>query len=217
MRGDLKSISIGMATLFGVALLVCFSACDYHAVDGHGDGPAATSPAELTPAAQPSETGTVAAERTSVEGPVADAAPSPRVKLKPGARTKVLTRAGDRPYDKTFDDLRFEMEVGAKFLRSMLTKEIEALDGTKIRIRGYMLFGAQNRGIKQFVLVRDNQECCFGPGAALYDCIFVEMPAGKPLEYTRLPIAVEGIFNIREFVVGGRQMAIYQMDAESVQ
>ena len=76
----------------------------------------------------------------------------------------MLARAGDRPYDKTFDDLRFDMTLGEKFQRSMLTKEIEALNGQRIRIRGYILPTPQKHGIKQFVLVRDNQECCFGPG-----------------------------------------------------
>jgi hypothetical protein len=44
----------------------------------------------------------------------------------------------------------------------MLTKEIEAMDGQLIRIRGYMLPSFQQSGIKKFVLVRDNMECCFG-------------------------------------------------------
>jgi hypothetical protein len=138
-----------------------------------------------------------------------------RPKLKPGARTKVLARAGDKPYDKTFDDLRFDMQVGEKFQRSMLTKEIEAMHGQRIRIRGYILPTAQKHGIRQFVLVRDNQECCFGPGAALYDCILIEMKPGKTTDFTIRPIAVEGTFNIKEFVEGGRHLAIYQMDGET--
>lgn len=140
----------------------------------------------------------------------------PRPKLQPGAKTRVLPPAGDRPYDKTFDDLRFEMTVGEPFKRAMLTKEIEAMAGQKIRIRGYILPTPQRSGITQFVLVRDNQECCFGQGAALYDCILVEMKPGKTAEFTIRPVAAEGTFDIREFVVGGKHMAIYHMDAESV-
>src|SRR5687768_13874846 len=77
--------------------------------------------------------------------------------------------------DLTFDDLKFEMKKGDPFERSMLTKKIEDLHGQQIRIRGYMLPSFQQKGITQFVLVRDNMECCFGPGAALYDCIMVEL------------------------------------------
>jgi len=143
-------------------------------------------------------------------------ATQPRAKLRPGAKTKALAAAGDRSYDKTFDDLRFEMTVGAPFHRSMLTKQIEALNGQRIRIRGYILPTPKKRGIKQFVLVRDNQECCFGPGAALYDCILVEMQPGKTAEYSIRPVAAEGIFKIQEFAIGGKHLAVYHMDAETV-
>ncbi len=142
-------------------------------------------------------------------------AAKPRPKLRPGAKTVALARAGDSPYDKTFDDIRFNMTPGEKFQRSMLTKEIEALNGQRIRIRGYILPTPQKHGIQQFVLVRDNQECCFGPGAALYDCILVEMKPGIMADFTIRPIAVEGTFNLREFVVDGKYLAIYQMDGES--
>jgi len=145
-----------------------------------------------------------------------DSAAKPRVPLRPGAKTKVLAAAGDRPYDKTFDDLRFEMTVGEPFRRSMLTKQIEAMAGQKIRIRGYILPTPQRAGITTFVLVRDNQECCFGAGAALYDCILVDMKKGKTAEYSIRPVAAEGIFDVREVVFGGKHLAIYHMDAESV-
>ncbi len=136
--------------------------------------------------------------------------------LKPGARTAVLARAGDKPYDKTFDDLRFDIQPGQPFHRDMLPQPIEALGGQRIRIRGYILPTPQKRGIKTFVLVRDNQECCFGPGAALYDCILVEMEPGATAEYTIRPVAVEGTFGIKEVKSGDMHLAIYHLDADSV-
>jgi hypothetical protein len=98
----------------------------------------------------------------------------------------------------------------------MLPQSIEAMNGQRIRIRGYILPTPQKRGIKTFVLVRDNQECCFGPGAALYDCILIEMQPGKTAEYTIRPVAVEGTFEIEEFKSGDMHLAIYHLDAESV-
>ena len=157
----------------------------------------------------------VSVPETSVAASAPKQAAGPRAKLKPGAKTKVLERAGNLSYDKTFDDLRFEMTVGERFKRSMLTDGIEAMNGQKIRIRGYILPTPQQHGIRQFVLVRDNQECCFGPGAALYDCILVEMKPGNTANFTIRPIAVEGVFNIREFEVDGKYLAIYQMDGET--
>ena len=140
-----------------------------------------------------------------------------RPKLPPGAKTVVLARAGDRPYDKTFDDLRFEIEPGQPFHREMLPESIEAMAGQRIRIRGFILPTPQKRGIREFVLVRDNQECCFGQGAALYDCILVKMQGEKTAEFSIRPVAVEGIFDIREFrLPDGTHLAIYHLDGESV-
>jgi hypothetical protein len=142
----------------------------------------------------------------------------PRAPLKPGAKTAVLERAGDRPYDKTFDDLRFDIKVGEPFKPEMLPANIEAMKQQRIRIRGFILPTPQKRGIKTFVLVRDNQECCFGPGAALYDCILVEMRPGTTAEFSIRPVTVDGVFDIQE-VRGpdGMHLAIYHLDAESVQ
>jgi hypothetical protein len=139
-----------------------------------------------------------------------------RPPLRPGAKTVALERAGNRPYDKTFDDIRFDIQPGQPFHREMLPDAIEALAGQRIRIRGYILPTAQKRGIKTFVLVRDNQECCFGPGAALYDCILVEMKPGKTAEYTIRPVAVEGTFGLEEVKSGDMHLAIYRLDADLV-
>ncbi len=98
----------------------------------------------------------------------------------------------------TFDDLKFDIEKDALFEASMLTDAVRALDKKKIRIRGFMLPSSifQQKGIKQFVLVRDDRECCFGPGAALYDCIMIEMDGDKTAEFSMKPIAVTGTLMI---------------------
>ena len=99
----------------------------------------------------------------------------------------------------------------------MLTKKINELHGKTVKIRGYILPSFQQKGIKQFVLVRDNMECCFGPGAALYDCVLVEMVEGKSTSYTVRPVAVEGEFTIREFKdPDGKHLAIYHLDGVKV-
>jgi hypothetical protein len=118
--------------------------------------------------------------------------------------------------DLTFDDIKFDMKKGDPFERSLLTKKIEDLNGATIRIRGYMLPSFQQKGITQFVLVRDNMQCCFGPGAALCDCIMVELK-GTTTTFTVKPIAVEGVFKIEEFAdPDGNTLAIYQMDGTKV-
>lgn len=118
----------------------------------------------------------------------------------------------------TFDKIKFEMEKNADFKRSLITPDIEKLSGRNIRIRGYILpkLVFSQTGIKFFVLVRDNQVCCFGPGAMLYDCVMVYMNPGKSTDFTTGVITVEGKFSI-EVNQGpdGKTQAIYRLDADS--
>lgn len=119
----------------------------------------------------------------------------------------------------TFDDIKLELEKDEKYIpEKHLSEKVDKLQGQKIRIRGWIHPSVFTQtGITQFVLVRDNQECCFGPGAALHDCILVEMETGKSTSFTTRPIAVEGVFKIEEIPGGpkGRQLAIYGMKAVS--
>jgi hypothetical protein len=114
--------------------------------------------------------------------------------------------------------IKFEMQKEAPFERSMITPAIEKLGNSKVRIRGYILPSFQQSGLTQFVLVRDNMQCCFGPGAALFDCIVVQMDPGKTGEFTTHPVAVDGVFSIRELRGSENKcLAIYHLDAERVQ
>lgn len=116
--------------------------------------------------------------------------------------------------DITFDTVKLNMQKGDPFKESLLTPQIKKLDGNRIRIRGFILPPAQETGLTQFVLVRDNMACCFGPGAALYDSMIVNMQPGLSLDYTVVPITVEGTFNIHQVQIGGRTLSIYHVTAD---
>ncbi len=117
----------------------------------------------------------------------------------------------------SFDDIKFEMKTDDLFDRSMLTEKITDYDGKKIKIRGYILPSFKQDGLTQFVLVRDNMECCFGPGAALYDCVMVQMQSGKSASFSVRPVTVEGDFKIDEWEdFDGVIRSIYHLDGESV-
>jgi hypothetical protein len=126
-----------------------------------------------------------------------------------------------------FDDLKFEIEKDQPFKREMLTKDVEQLNGRKVKLRGYILPSTLFRetDIDQFVLVRDNQECCFGPGAALFDCVIVEMVPGKTTDFVTRPVTVEGKFKIDtekyKYPPGGgpkgaSHFAVFKIDGTSV-
>jgi hypothetical protein len=135
-----------------------------------------------------------------------------------GAPRKVRTVSSTQAVEATFDDIKFEMELNDRFKRSLLTPKIEDLFGQRIRIRGYMYPTLKRRGLTAFVLVRDNQECCFGPGAALFDCIRVQMHPDKTAAFSIRPIAVEGVFKFEEFAdMDGTTRAIYLLEQASVE
>ena len=123
-----------------------------------------------------------------------------------------IDRSPGKRLDLTFDDLVFDMEKGEKFRPSMLTKEINQLHKKKVSLSGYIRPSARQKGITKFVFVRDNKECCFGPGAALFDCVLVRLAKDEEAEYTVRPITIEGEFYLKEFTgPNGRAWAIYRM------
>jgi hypothetical protein len=151
-------------------------------------------------------------DKAPADRTAARATPSGRVVVEARPSRQTARSKGDI----TFDDLKFDIEKGGEFDRSMLTKEIKALDKQTVRLRGYILPNSvyKSSGIDQFVLVRDNMECCFGPGAAIYDCVLINMEKGKTTDFTTKPIAVRGKFEIEEFKFpDGSLAAIYKMTA----
>lgn len=135
------------------------------------------------------------------------------------APQQVATGGDGRARNITFDNLKFEMEdpKSRLFTREMLTDEIEKLSGNRVRIRGFILPGALEE-FSNFVLVRDNQECCFGPGAAIYDSMMVDMTDGQIVKFSTRPVTVEGTFEVKE-VVGpdNRHWSIYRLTATKVE
>ena len=176
-------------------------------------------------------------EGTPLVTPTAEAdAQSPQPIAAPGdetntgvAQTKALpvteiaykNRAGDKSGTKgvTFDDIKFDQKKGERFRQAMITDEIKALYDSNIKIRGYILPTFKQSGLSRFVLVRDNMECCFGPGAALYDCVVVEMVEGNTAEFTVRPVTVEGRFSFQrlEDPISGELRAIYRLDGVHVE
>ncbi len=153
----------------------------------------------------------LADDKQEAKTPAAGGAAAPKAVVEDRSSRDTARSKGEI----TFDDLKFEIERDGRFERSMLTKEIEELNKKEIRIRGYILPASvfKQSGIEEFVLVRDNMECCFGPGAMLFDCIIVQMEKGKTADFTTRPVAVKGKFEIKEFKYPDSEehYAIYRM------
>ena len=122
-----------------------------------------------------------------------------------------------KPLDLTFDDLQFDIEIGDPFERSLLTEEIKAMDGKQVTIGGYIRPAFKSNGLKSFIFVRDNQECCFGPSAAIYDCILVKLAEGTTTRWDVRPIKVSGTFYLKELEIDGLTLAIFRMKNAKVE
>ena len=188
----LINLRAGQSVLVSCALALC-----WFSAGGCADR---TSPAATTTASETAATRTESASNSAAN-------------VEPAAKPDQ-----QRARDISFDTIKFDMQKDEPFQRKMITPAIENIGNSKIRIRGYILPSFQQSGLVQFVLVRDNMQCCFGPGAALYDCIVVQMNEGKSTNFTIQPVAVEGTFSIQE-VKGpdGKCLAIYHMQADKVQ
>lgn len=71
------------------------------------------------------------------------------------------------------------------------------LNGKKVRIRGYMRPDFYIEDITEFLFVRDNGECCYGPLPKIYDMIAVQLADGESTDLIEgTPFDVEGTFRI---------------------
>lgn len=190
--------------------------------DSKIDGEAvATNDPNQTPSDEsPAETasaGEVSGQPQPIAPPPAESDSSRSEAISSAATRATSSAVNRKPLELSFDDIKFDIEPGDPFAPEMVPDKIQQYYGKRIRIRGYILPSFKQSGLTQFVLVRDNMECCFGPGAALYDCIRVEMEPGKATEFSIRPVAVEGIFELDEFYgPDDKHLAIYYMTGEAV-
>lgn len=88
-------------------------------------------------------------------------------------------------------------------------------NGKRVFIKGYVYPGQQQSGIKQFVLCRDNGDCCFGGQPKLTDRILVTLEGPLALEYSTRQRRVGGTFRFEPAnAVDGLGGVIYHLDAD---
>ena len=120
----------------------------------------------------------------------------------------------DGPTDVSFDDIKLDLKQGEKFRTALLTKKAKSFDGKAISIRGYMSPSFKADGITEFVLMR-NTQCKFGVDAA-HHFLRVRIKQGKSTSYTIRPVTVVGKFEIKQFKVGKKTWAIYELNDVSI-
>jgi hypothetical protein len=93
------------------------------------------------------------------------------------------------------------------------------LDGKRVFVKGYMYPGAQTRGIKQFLLCRDNGDCCFGGNPKLTDRILVQLTDSRRMEYSKRLQKLAGTFRIKPAMAidGAQGGVLYHLEADYLQ
>ena len=130
------------------------------------------------------------------------------------ARADDDTKNKGGPTDISFDDIKLDLETGEKFRKDLITKKAKGLDGKPIVIRGYMSPSFKADGITEFVLMR-NGRCKFGVDAA-HHFVRVHIKEGHSTSYTLRPVTIVGNFKIKQFKVGKKTWAIYELNDVSI-
>ena len=144
-------------------------------------------------------------------------------------RVEVLVPHRSFPTDRktgalrlTYDDLNLfkvlNMDPVTPDAVSWMPEWMTSLNGMRVRIRGFMNPPYMAEGLEKFVLLRDNMECCYGPGAKIYDCIEVHMKTGTTTDYIPIsqPFDVVGRLKIDLQFVGSSIYALYFLEEAAV-
>lgn len=92
-----------------------------------------------------------------------------------------------------------------------------ALDGKPVFIKGYIYPGQQQYGIKQFVLCRDQGDCCFGGNPKITDRIEVKLAEPLTINYSPRMFGVAGTFRVEPTQTAeGLGAVLYHIDAKHV-
>jgi len=70
-------------------------------------------------------------------------------------------------------------------------------DGKDVLLKGYMYPGSDQEGIVQFLLVRDQGDCCFGGNPKITDRVLVTLSDSSGIDFTARLVKIAGRFAVR--------------------
>jgi hypothetical protein len=120
-----------------------------------------------------------------------------------------------------FERINFTSDISQKGFSNQngqlgIHPDVQKRVGQKVMIKGYMYPTKQMRGIKSFVLCRDNGDCCFGGQPKTTDMILVKMNGDKTAEFhdNKVMVSVSGVFRAEPTVDETGLRPVYQLDCE---
>ncbi len=72
-----------------------------------------------------------------------------------------------------------------------------AFAGRDVLLKGYMYPGSRQHGIVQFLLVRDQGDCCFGGNPKITDRVLVSLADPRGIDFTQRLVKIAGRFQVR--------------------
>jgi hypothetical protein len=97
-----------------------------------------------------------------------------------------------------------------------IPKDVQALSGSKIKVRGFMIPMDQAENITSFALVPSLFACCYGQPPQVQHTIVCETPKGKSVSYYPDEIQVEGTLKVQEKRDEGFIVSVFEMNVASV-
>jgi hypothetical protein len=131
---------------------------------------------------------------------------------------KEFSREGkDQALRVSYDDIDLlrilNMEPVPLNAEEYLPDWLKALNGEKVILRGWMFPPLMTEGLPAFLFVRDNQICCFGREAKVYDKVRVTLKEGTTTDYIfGRPFDVVGTFHIESEERDGELYFLYSID-----
>jgi hypothetical protein len=127
----------------------------------------------------------------------------------------------ERALRVSYDDLDLlkvlNMEPVPLNAEEYLPAWLKGLNGEKVRLKGWMFPPLQTEGLPAFLFVRDNQICCFGREAKVYDKVRVMLKDGETTDYIfGRPFDVVGTFHIESEEQDGQLYFLYSIDDATV-
>jgi hypothetical protein len=158
---------------------------------------------------------------TNAQGPVTNAPFVPADYSRPDRMEGGVIQLGwDKLSGFKFDvyEVYSETNSGRALIRSddSIPAPMKAYDGRQVAVTGFMLPLRTRKGrVTEFLLLRDQGSCCFGPQAQINHFMRVNYPAG--IQYgDPVPWKATGTIRVGEIYIQGYLTGIYQLEAESV-
>lgn len=95
-----------------------------------------------------------------------------------------------------------------------LHEDVERYNGQKIFIKGFMYNTKKSNGLSDFILLKDNGQCCFGGDPKPYDMMHVKLQDGLTVNRIDGLVSVAGVLKCRPQATEG---AVYVVEATLVE